>query len=393
MNGMKKMCQLMTMKWLNLMALADDENVNVGKESARNGEWVKISMSKTEILKENQNMKKELKELTATTETSLNSSNKVNQYLVVVKSLVEDTKVSILVVERPWLSEAKGFNLPNHDTGRILPAESQLKVTNSLGIFTDSSITDYDLADESLVYSTLLPLLERLASASKNNSAPTGKLKNLKTNDDIPLRGEALQAKKSKSSNANRFKTPTKRLAHLNIKTINQLAKQNLVLGLPSLVYSKEKPCPSCVKGKHHRASFKTKKTSSIKKCLHILHMDLFRHVTPKTINHEKYTLVIVDEYSSYTWVYFLKKKSHAPETIMSFIKRVENQNDIKFKQLRTDNGTEFKNSIPVNFCDEKRISQNFSSPYTPKQNGVAKRKNRTLQDARTMLSGSVFSK
>ncbi|GKE82234.1 retrovirus-related pol polyprotein from transposon TNT 1-94 [Tanacetum coccineum] len=78
----------------------------------------------------------------------------------------------------------------------------------------------------------------------------------------------------------------------------------------------------------------------------------------------------------------------------MSFIKRVKNQNDIKIKQLRTDNGTEFRNSILVNICDEKRISQNFSSLYTPEQNGVAERKNRTLiEAARTMLSGSVFSK
>ncbi|GKD26064.1 retrovirus-related pol polyprotein from transposon TNT 1-94 [Tanacetum coccineum] len=76
--------------------------------------------------------------------------------------------------------------------------------------------------------------------------------------------------------------------------------------------------------------------------CLHPLHMDLFGLVTPRSINHEKYTLVIVDEYSRYTWVYFLKKKIHAPETIMSFIKRVENKNDIKVKQLRTDNGSVF---------------------------------------------------
>ncbi|GKA13919.1 retrovirus-related pol polyprotein from transposon TNT 1-94 [Tanacetum coccineum] len=146
-----------------------------------------------------------------------------------------------------------------------------------------------------------------------------------------------------------------KGLAHLNFKKINKLAKQNLVIGLPSLVYSKDKPCSSCEKGKHHRDIFKTKQTSYIKKCIHLLHMDLFGPVTPRSINHEKYTLVIVDEYSRYTWVYFLKKKSQAPETIMSFIRRVENQNDIKVKQLRTDNGTKFKNSILVNFCDEKR--------------------------------------
>ncbi|GKA32831.1 retrovirus-related pol polyprotein from transposon TNT 1-94 [Tanacetum coccineum] len=91
---------------------------------------------------------------------------------------------------------------------------------------------------------------------------------------------------------------------------------------------------------------------------------------------------------------HLLKKKSHALETIMSFIKRIENKNDIKIKQLRTENSTEFRNSILVNFYDEIGISQNFSSPYTAKQNGVAERKNRTLiEAARTMLLGSVFSK
>ncbi|GJR92249.1 retrovirus-related pol polyprotein from transposon TNT 1-94 [Tanacetum coccineum] len=124
------------------------------------------------------------------------------------------------------------------------------------------------------------------------------------------------------------------------------------------MIALRDKPCSSCEKGKNHRASFKTKQASSIKKCLHLLHMDLFGPVTPRSINHEKYTLVIVNEYS------------------------------------RTDNGTEFKNSILVNFYDEKWISQNFSSIYTPEQNGVAERKNRTLiEAARTMLSGSIYSK
>ncbi|GJU27674.1 retrovirus-related pol polyprotein from transposon TNT 1-94 [Tanacetum coccineum] len=75
-------------------------------------------------------------------------------------------------------------------------------------------------------------------------------------------------------------------------------AKASEILGLPSLVYSKDKPCTTCEKGKHHRASFKTKQNFSIRKCLHLLHMDLFGPVCLMSINHEKYTLVIVDEYS-----------------------------------------------------------------------------------------------
>ncbi|GJS49015.1 retrovirus-related pol polyprotein from transposon TNT 1-94 [Tanacetum coccineum] len=184
-----------------------------------------------------------------------------------------------------------------------------------------------------------------------------------------------------------------KRLSYLNFKNINKFAKQNKVLGLPSLVYSKDKPCSACEKGKHKRASFKTKQNFSIRKCLHLLHMDLFGPVSPMSINHKKYTLVIVDEYSRYTLVYFLKKKSQAAEMIMSFVRMVENQHDVKVKQIRTDNGTEFRNTKLESFYDENG-SHNFSSPYTPEQNGVAEKKNRTLiEAARTMLNGSVLSK
>ncbi|GJY14668.1 retrovirus-related pol polyprotein from transposon TNT 1-94 [Tanacetum coccineum] len=154
-----------------------------------------------------------------------------------------------------------------------------------------------------------------------------------------------------------------------------------------------DKPCLTCEKGKHHRASFKTKQNFSIKKCLHLLHMDLFGPVSLMSINHKKYTLVIVIEYSRYTWVHFLRKKSQVAEMIMSFVRMVENQNDVKVKQIRTDNGTEFRNFELESFSDEKGISQNFSSPYTPEQNGVAKRKIITLiKAARTMQNGSILS-
>ncbi|GJY62543.1 retrovirus-related pol polyprotein from transposon TNT 1-94 [Tanacetum coccineum] len=154
-----------------------------------------------------------------------------------------------------------------------------------------------------------------------------------------------------------------KRLSHLNFKNINNLAKHNLVSGLPSLNFSKDKNCSACEKGKHHRASFKTKRSFSINKSLHILHMDLFRPVKPQTISHNKYTLVIVDE-------------------------KMENLNEVRVKELRSDNETEFRNHKLEEFYDENGISQNFSSPCTPEQNGVVERRNRTLiEAARTMLN------
>ncbi|GJV17255.1 hypothetical protein Tco_1362578 [Tanacetum coccineum] len=85
--------------------------------------------------------------------------------LVFVKSSADDIKVSIHDVERPWLFEVEGFILPNHDTGRIPPAELQRNITDPPVVVTDSSASDYDSVDESLVYSTPLPPLEKVAGA------------------------------------------------------------------------------------------------------------------------------------------------------------------------------------------------------------------------------------
>nr|GEX14797.1 retrovirus-related Pol polyprotein from transposon TNT 1-94 [Tanacetum cinerariifolium] len=95
-----------------------------------------------------------------------------------------------------------------------------------------------------------------------------------------------------------------------------------------------------------------------------------------------------------FVWTCLDLKKSQAPEMIMSFVRMVENQNDIKVKQIITNYGIEFRNHELESFYDEKGISQNFSSPYTPEQNGVAEKKNKTLiEAARTMENGSVLSK
>ncbi|GJX66504.1 ribonuclease H-like domain-containing protein [Tanacetum coccineum] len=148
-----------------------------------------------------------------------------------------------------------------------------------------------------------------------------------------------------------------RRLGHINFKTMNKLVKGNLVKGLPSKIFENDHSCVACQKGKQHKASYKTKLMNSISKPLHMLHMDLFGPTNDETSG-----------------------------ILKTFITEIENQLDHKVKVIRSDNGTEFKNSIMNQFCEIKGIKREFSMARTPQQNGVAERKNRTLiEAARTM--------
>jgi transposase InsO family protein len=119
-----------------------------------------------------------------------------------------------------------------------------------------------------------------------------------------------------------------------------------------------------------------------------LLHMDLFGPTTYRSIGGNSYYLVVVDNYSRYTLVFFLHDKADVSDIFKRFFTRVENEFENKLKKVRSDNGSEFKNSRIENFCDEKGIKYEFSTTYTPEQNGLVERKNRTLIDmARSMLS------
>nr|GEV66732.1 hypothetical protein [Tanacetum cinerariifolium] len=140
-------------------------------------------------------------------------------------------------------------------------------------------------------------------------------------------------------------------------------------------------------KGKQHRASCKTKPVSSVDQPLFRLHMELFGQTFVKSLNTKSYCLVITDDYSRFTWVFFLATKDEATPIITTFLTGIENQLSLKVKVIRSDNGTEFKNSDLNQFCGLKEIKREFSVPRTPQQNKIAERKNRTLIEvARTML-------
>ena len=148
--------------------------------------------------------------------------------------------------------------------------------------------------------------------------------------------------------------------------------------------------CSACQHGKFKKSSFKSKTTSAVKEPLNLLHMDLFGPVNVMSVTKKRYCLVIVDEFSRYTWVYFVHAKSEVTTQVISHVKKVEVESGLNVRVLRTDNGTEFRNSIVKGFCDSKGITQEFSAPRTPQQHGVVERKNRTLiEAARTMLNDS----
>jgi transposase InsO family protein len=99
---------------------------------------------------------------------------------------------------------------------------------------------------------------------------------------------------------------------------------------------------------------------------LELLHMDLFVPIAYISIGGSKYCLVIVDDYSRFTWVFFLQEKSQNQETLKGFLRRSQNKFGLRIKNIRSDNGTEFKNSQIEGFLEEEGIKHEFSSPYTP---------------------------
>nr|GFD31179.1 putative ribonuclease H-like domain-containing protein [Tanacetum cinerariifolium] len=172
---------------------------------------------------------------------------------------------------------------------------------------------------------------------------------------------------------------------------INKLAKNGLVEGLPLKLFTNEHNCVACNKGKQHKASYKAiSAVRTISEPLKLLHMDLFGPTSIKSIDHKYYSLVVTDDFSRFSWAFFLGTKDETFYILKDFIALIESQLNKKVKAIRCDNGTEFQNAKLIALCEEKGIKMDYSNAITPQQDGVAERKNRTLIEAvRSMLADS----
>ncbi|KAJ9535790.1 hypothetical protein OSB04_un001059 [Centaurea solstitialis] len=137
-----------------------------------------------------------------------------------------------------------------------------------------------------------------------------------------------------------------RRLSHLNFKGLNKLVIGNLAIGIPDLKFQQDHLCSACQLGKMKRVSHKSKLEHGTEKPLQLIHMDLCGPMRVQSINGKKYVLVMVDDYSRYTWVKFLRSKDEAPEIIISVLKEVQVNLQSQVQKIRSDHGTEFKNKV-----------------------------------------------
>nr|GEV80639.1 metalloendoproteinase 1-MMP-like [Tanacetum cinerariifolium] len=166
------------------------------------------------------------------------------------------------------------------------------------------------------------------------------------------------------------------------------IASNELVKNLPKLKFDQHL-CDACKNGKQAHASHKDKNIVSTTRCLELLHLDLFGPSAAWNYRGNCYTLVIVDDYSKYTWTRFLKDKTEAFDQFKIFSKKIQNQLGCTLVSIRIDHGREFDNEVQFGeFCNANGITHNFLAPRTPQSNGVVERKIRTLQEmSRTMLN------
>ncbi|XP_066351659.1 uncharacterized protein [Miscanthus floridulus] len=179
-----------------------------------------------------------------------------------------------------------------------------------------------------------------------------------------------------------------RRLGHLSFDLLCRLSSLDLIDGLPKLKFEKDLICAPCKHGKMVAASHAPVTQVMTRRPGELLHMDTVGPARVRSAGGKWYVLVVVDDFSRYSWVFFLESKDEAFSHVHDLVLKLKNElSNNAVRAIRSDNGTEFKNSRMKVFCSEQGLDHQFSSPYVPPQNGVVERKNRTLVEmARTML-------
>lgn len=176
------------------------------------------------------------------------------------------------------------------------------------------------------------------------------------------------------------------RFGHVNFNAMNLMCTGKMVQGLPNIKVQNA-VCPGCLMSKQSRKPFPGQANYSAKGVLELVYGDICGPISPPTSAGNKYFLLLVDDYSRVMWGYMLKSKDEAFIAFKKFQALVENGKDKKVQVFRTDRGGEFCSKQFNSYCEETGITRQFTAPYSPQQNGVVERRNRTVVEmARSFL-------
>jgi transposase InsO family protein len=167
---------------------------------------------------------------------------------------------------------------------------------------------------------------------------------------------------------------------HLNYNYLHQLNKENMVEGLPAIKFISS-VCQGCILGKNPEKKFDKGKAQRDSSPLGLIHSDITDPFLQPSISKARYVLTFIDDFSRFTWVFFFKLKSKVFECLIEFKALVENESGCKIKTLHTDNGGEYVNKYVQQLCIDASIQLQHTVPYTPQQNSIAERKNRSLKE------------
>ncbi|KAK2453398.1 gag-protease polyprotein [Trifolium repens] len=177
------------------------------------------------------------------------------------------------------------------------------------------------------------------------------------------------------------------KLGHLHLRGMKKAISTGAIRDLPKLNIEEGRICGECQIGKQTRMSHQKLEHQVTTRPLELLHIDLMGPMQVESMGGRRYALVVVDDFSRFTWIDFIREKSDSFDVLKLLCLQLQREKNLSIVRIRSDHGREFENAKLSEFCESEGIKQEFSSPITPQQNGVVERKNRTIQEsARAML-------
>nr|ABB47537.2 retrotransposon protein, putative, unclassified [Oryza sativa Japonica Group] len=178
------------------------------------------------------------------------------------------------------------------------------------------------------------------------------------------------------------------RIGHVNFHALKLLVDKEMASGVPT-VHHPNQLCQACLVAKQVRQPFPGMANYRAEAPLELLHMDLCGPITPSTFAGNRYFMLIVDDFSNWMWVFVIKLKDQALAVFEKFKPLAKNTVGRTIKTLRTDRGGEFLSGKFARVCDAASIERHLTAPYSPQQNDVVERRNRTVMAmARSLLKG-----